>query len=81
MVFASGGRERIRERKGQETGPFQKRDRVGNQFAMQIENQQAKELIGVCFGIALIEPEGRAGIGMRGKQAPLSGNGENARPK
>src|SRR5579859_3536751 len=68
-----------RESKGREAGQLQERDEASNLLAYHTQDNQAKELIDVCPGLALVEPESRAAIGARRKQTPLPAGGEDTR--
>jgi hypothetical protein len=62
--------QRRRQGKGREAGQLQERDEASNLLTHHTQNNQAKELIDVCLCLSLVEPESRAAIGARWKQAP-----------
>src|SRR3989442_13629130 len=59
--------------KGREAGQLQERDEAANLLVHHTQDDQANELIDACLGLPLVEPESRAAIGVRRKQAPLPG--------
>src|SRR6266851_7749121 len=68
-----------RQGKGREAGQLQERDEASNLLAHHTQDHQAKKLIDACLGLPPVEPESRAAIGARRKQAPLPAGSEDAR--
>jgi hypothetical protein len=73
------GRKGGRQGKGREAGRLQEPDEACNLLAHHTQDHQANELIGACLGLPLVEPESRAAIGARRKQAPLLAGSEDVR--
>src|SRR5258708_37924660 len=50
-----------------------------NLLALHTQDHQAKKLRDTCLGLPPVEPESRAAIGARRKQAPVPSGSEDAR--
>lgn len=72
----SSRRKGRRQGKEREIGQVQERDETFNLLARYTQDQQAKELIGVCLRLPLVQPERWAAIGTSRKQTSLSSRRE-----